>query len=105
VSARLINSLGWWQGFAVLIAVVVIMCSITPFALSADQDDNDNVPVFLIANVRVNWCEFRYRGSAGTPKSHTMMFCVDTLQSAQDYVYSRQVSGRTVLDISSSLRC
>jgi len=107
MSARLINSLGWWQGFAVLIAFVVIVCSITPLALPAGQDDNDNLPVFLIANLRVNWCESRYSGSAraGTPKAHTMIFCVDALRPTRVNVYPRHVSGRTVIDICSSLRC
>src|SRR5262249_20855488 len=106
MSAHLVNSLGWWHGSAVLVGFV-LMFSIATFAVSADQDDNDNVPVFLVTNVQVNWCDSRHDGSdrAGTLKPPTMIFGVDTLQSTRDYDYSRHVSGRTVLDISSSLRC
>jgi len=106
VNARLVNSFGWWQGFTVLVGLVIIMSSMTPLA-ATDEDDSDSAAGFAIPSMCVNWCESRHSGSyrAGTIKAATIILAVNTLQSTRDYVHPRHAGGRTVLDISAALRC
>jgi len=107
VSARAIKLLGLWQGFAVLVGLAVIMCSLFPLAVSADQDDNDSVPEFFIASMGGYWCESRRGGRdrAGTSRAPTLIVAVEALQPTRNYVDPGHVGDRTVLDISSSFRC
>jgi len=106
VSARVANSLRWWPHLAVLVGLVVALSAVAPLAMAANEDEG-SVPVIVMARMRVNWCAARYDGTDSTCTSNvpTMILAVDTLQSTRDNVYPSHVSGRTVLDTSSSFRC
>ena len=107
MSARIANSLRWWQYLAVLVGLVVVMSSVAPLAMSGNQEDGGSVPVIVMARMRVNWCASRGDGTdhACASSVPTMILALETSESTQDKVYPSHVDGRTVLDTSSSFRC
>jgi len=106
VSVHVVNSLRWWQCLAAFVGVVIVMCSITPFAVAADQGDNEGAPVIVIARMRVNWCASAYDGAnpAATNAPMTVL-ATDRLQSGRDKLCPKHVDGQSLLDSCCSLRC
>ena len=106
VSARFVNSSRWCQGLAVVVGLVFVLLSFTPLVASVDQEDGESVPVIAIARARASGSASREHATdrVGTLDAHTILVA-DALQSARDSVSPRFVSGRSVLDISSSFRC
>ena len=107
VNTGVVDSLQWWQRLAVLVGLVVIICSVTPLAMSTNQDKDHGVPVSAIGRMRVNWCASAHDGTnrASTSRVPTTIPAVDNLQLKKDHASPSYVDGRSVLDSSCSLRC
>jgi len=107
VSARFVNSLRWSQCLAVLVSLVVLMGAMTPLVASPNQEDGESAPVIAIARARISGAVSRGKSTerVGTSREHTTILVVDTLESVRDNASPRVLSGRGVLDLSSSFRC
>jgi hypothetical protein len=107
VSARFVNTLRWCQCLAVLVRLVVIISSVTPLAMSTNQDEDHGVQVSAIGRMGVNWCASAHDGTnrAATSRVPTTILAVDNLQLRTDHTSPSCVDGRSVLDSSCSLRC
>lgn len=102
MSTPAVNSLRWWQCLAVLVGLVVVVCSAAPLASSTDQND-DGAPVVVVAGIRVN-CRSTNHSSHRTFTPGTPV-AVDGPLSRLDRSYPKGLDTRSVLHSSCSLRC
>jgi hypothetical protein len=102
-----ISSLQWWRWLAVLIAVVIVVSSITSSLAPSSNRVDDGTPVIVLARAQLTCSSFAEDGRNWACNSQvpTSRQAVDNPQLRLNNFKPKDLGGRSLLASSSPLRC